>query len=169
VREPIILHKSDVGGVLLGISPADAAGAFNRLAAELASRGLALTAASVEPMARPGVEVIAGVTHDPVFGPLVGFGMGGFLVELLDDIAFRVLPLTDRDAAGMIRATRAGRLLAGYRGSRPADIPAVEKLLLTLGALADLAPRIVEIDLNPVIVHPEGEGITLVDARVRLA
>ncbi|HWX40481.1 MAG TPA: bifunctional GNAT family N-acetyltransferase/acetate--CoA ligase family protein [Blastocatellia bacterium] len=169
VREPAVLHKSDVGGVMLGVAPADAGNAFAKLAADLAAHGLTLMAASVEPMARLGVEVIAGVTHDSVFGPLVGFGLGGFLVELLDDIAFRVLPLTDRDAAAMIRATRAGRLLAGYRGSRPGDIAAVERLLLTLGALADLAPRIAEIDLNPVIVHPEGEGITLVDARVRLA
>jgi acyl-CoA synthetase (NDP forming)/GNAT superfamily N-acetyltransferase len=169
VREPLILHKSDVGGVMLGVAPADAGNAFTRLAADLASHGLTLQAASVEPMARPGVEVIAGVTHDPVFGPLVGFGLGGFLVELLDDISFRVLPLTDRDAAAMIRATRAGRLLAGYRGGRPGDIAAVERLLLALGALADLAPRVAEIDLNPVIVHPQGEGITLVDARVRLA
>jgi len=99
----------------------------------------------------------------------VAFGLGGFMVELLDDIAFRVLPLTDRDAAAMIRSTRAGRLLQGYRGSPPSDIAAVEELLLQLAALADLVPRIAEIDLNPVIVHPDGEGITLVDARVRLS
>jgi acetyl coenzyme A synthetase (ADP forming)-like protein len=169
VAEPSILHKSDAGGVVLGVHPDDAAAAYVKLASQLAGHGYKLEAALIEPMARPGVEVIAGVTHDPVFGPLVAFGLGGFMVELLDDIAFRVLPLTDRDAAAMIRSTRAGRLLQGYRGSPPSDIAAVEELLLQLAALADLVPRIAEIDLNPVIVHPDGEGITLVDARVRLS
>ena len=169
VAEPKILHKSDVGGVVLGVDARDAASAYEKLASQLASYGYKLEAALIEPMARPGVEVIAGITSDPVFGPLVAFGLGGFLVELLDDIAFRVLPLTDRDAAGMIRGTRAGKLLKGYRGSPPSDIAALEELLLQLAALADMVPRIVEIDLNPVIVHPVGEGITLVDARVRLS
>jgi acyl-CoA synthetase (NDP forming) len=113
--------------------------------------------------------VLAGVTHDPVFGPLVAFGTGGVLVELLDDVVFRVLPPTDRDVREMIRATRADRLLKGYRGLPPADVAAVERLLLQLGALAEAVPRIAEIDLNPVIVHPAGEGISLIDARIRLA
>jgi acyl-CoA synthetase (NDP forming) len=131
-----------------------------------------LGAAGIEiltaPMAKPGVELLAGVTHDPVFGPLVAFGSGGYLVELLDDFVFRVLPLTDRDAAEMIRSTRIYRLLKGYRGSPAADINAIEKLLLQLGELAEAVPQIAEIDLNPVIVHPKGEGVTLIDARVRL-
>lgn len=114
-------------------------------------------------------EVIAGVTHDPIFGSLVAFGSGGHLVELLDDAAFRVLPLTDRDAAEMIRATRAHRLLRGYRGAPAGDIPAVEQLLLRLGALAEAFPQIAEADLNPVLVHPTGQGVTVVKARVRLA
>ncbi|MDX2030391.1 MAG: GNAT family N-acetyltransferase [Blastocatellia bacterium] len=113
-------------------------------------------------------EVIAGVTHDPIFGPLVAFGSGGHLVELLDDAAFRVLPLTDRDAAEMIRATRAHRLLRGYRGASAGDISAVELLLLRLGALADAFPEIAEVDLNPVLVHPPGQGVTVRKARVRL-
>ncbi|HKC84700.1 MAG TPA: acetate--CoA ligase family protein, partial [Blastocatellia bacterium] len=116
-----------------------------------------------------GVEVLAGVTNDPVFGPLVAFGSGGVLVELLDDVVFRVLPLTDRDVSEMIEETRVWRLLQGYRGAPPADITALERLLLALGALAEAAPRIAEIDLNPVIVHPNGEGISLIDARVRLS
>ena len=116
-----------------------------------------------------GVEVLAGITHDPIFGPLVAFGSGGHLTDLLDDVVFRVLPLTDRDAAEMIQSTRAYRLLKGYRGSAEADIAAVEKLLLQLGALAEALPQIAEIDLNPVIVHPAGEGVTLIDARIRLA
>jgi acetate---CoA ligase (ADP-forming) len=169
VLEPAVLHKSDVGGVILNVTPSEAANAHNRLAAQLAAHDIALAAAVVMPMAKAGVEVLAGVTHDPVFGPLVAFGSGGFLVELLDDVVFRVLPLTDRDASEMISSTRAYRLLKGYRGSPPADISAVEKLLLQLGALAEAVPQIAEVDLNPVIVHPAGEGITMIDARVRLA
>ncbi len=169
VAEPPSLHKSDVGGVLLNIEPDKAAAAYERLAQRLSSHGIALTAASVTPMAPSGVEMIAGITNDPVFGPLVAFGSGGVLVELLDDIVFRVLPMTDRDAAAMIRETRGHRLLQGFRGSAPADVAALERLLLALGALAEAAPRIAEVDLNPVIVHQEGAGISLIDARVRFS
>ena len=169
VAGPAILHKSDVGGVLLNIEPEKAAAAYARLAERLSAHGVALTAASVTPMAPRGVEVIAGITNDPVFGPLVAFGSGGVLVELLDDVVFRVLPMTDRDAAAMIRETRAYRLLQGFRGSVPADVAALERLLLALGALAEAAPRVAEVDLNPVIVHQEGAGVSLIDARVRLS
>jgi acetyl coenzyme A synthetase (ADP forming)-like protein len=169
VSEPAVLHKSDVGGVLLNVAPGKAADAYERLAAQLAAHGITLAAAALMPMAAPGVEVLAGITHDPVFGPLVACGSGGVLVELLDDVAFRVLPLTDHDAATLVRETRAHRLLQGYRGTSAADIAALEQLLLALGALADAAPRIAEIDLNPVLVHPAGEGLSLIDARVRLS
>jgi len=169
IAEPAVLHKSDVGGVLLNIPAAEAANGYKRLAAQLAAHGVPLAAATVSPMAKSGVEVLAGVTSDPVFGPLVAFGSGGVLVELFDDVVFRVLPLTDRDVSEMIEETRASRLLKGYRGSPPADIAALERLLLALGALAEAAPRIAEIDLNPVIVHPNGEGISLIDARMRLS
>jgi acetyl coenzyme A synthetase (ADP forming)-like protein len=169
IHEPAVLHKSDVGGVLLNIPPTEAADGYNRLAAQLAAHGVQMTAATVSPMAKSGVEVLAGVTNDPVFGPLVAFGSGGVLVELFEDVVFRVLPLTDRDVSEMIEETRVSRLLKGYRGSPPADVTALEQLLLALGALAEAAPRIAEIDLNPVIVHPNGEGISLIDARVRLS
>ncbi len=145
------------------------AAAYQQLAERLSSHGIVLAAANVMPIAPRGVEVIAGITHDPVFGPLVAFGSGGVLVELLDDVVFRVLPLTDADATTMIRDTRAHRLLQGFRGSAKADVAAVERLLLALGALAEAAPRIAEVDLNPVIVHEEGAGVSLIDARVRLS
>lgn len=169
VDDPPVLHKSDVGGVLLNISSSEAGDAFDRLRSQLARHKIDLRSAIVMPMADPGVEVLAGITHDPVFGPLVAFGSGGFLVELLDDVVFRVLPLTDRDASEMIGSTRAAHLLRGYRGAPEADIPALEDLLLRLSALAEAVPRIAEVDLNPVIVHPKGRGITLIDARVRLS
>lgn len=169
VAEPPVLHKSDVGGALLNTEPDKATAAYERLAEQLSSYGIALKAASITPMAPHGIEVIAGITNDPLFGPLVAFGSGGVMVELLDDIVFRVLPLTDRDASAMIRGTRAHRLLQGFRGSAPADVSALERLLLALGALAEASPRIAEVDLNPVIVHQEGAGISLIDARVRLS
>jgi acetyl coenzyme A synthetase (ADP forming)-like protein len=169
IAEPAVLHKTDVGGVVLNIPAAEAADGYERLAERLAEHGVKLSAASVAPMANPGVEVLAGLTNDPVFGPLVAFGSGGALVELLDDVVFRVLPLTDRDVSEMIEETRVSRLLRGFRGSPPADVTALERLLRSLGALAEAAPRIAEIDLNPVIVHPNGEGISLIDARVRLS
>jgi acetyl coenzyme A synthetase (ADP forming)-like protein len=167
VADPAVLHKTDVGGLVLNVAPADAAKAYGQLASQLAAHNVVLRTALLMPMAPAGVETIAGVTHDPVFGPLVAFGSGGALVELLDDVAFRVLPLTDRDAAEMVAATRVFRLLRGYRGSAACDIAAVERLLLQLGALAEAVPRIAEVDLNPAIVH--AGGLSVVDARVRLS
>ncbi|MEW6129147.1 MAG: GNAT family N-acetyltransferase [Acidobacteriota bacterium] len=169
VNKPAVLHKSDVGGVLLNIRPAEAGIAYEQLKSQLAKHEIDLEAALMMPMAKVGVEVIAGVTQDPTFGPLVAFGSGGVLVELVKDIVFRVLPLTDKDAEAMIDSSRAAKLLKGFRGAPPADIEAVKQLLLSLGALAEAVPRIAEIDLNPVLVHPEGEGISLIDARIRLS
>ncbi|HEX5688721.1 MAG TPA: acetate--CoA ligase family protein, partial [Roseiflexaceae bacterium] len=103
VAEPAVLHKTEVGGVLLNI-PADAAAAgYEKLAAQLAAHDIRLEAAAITPMAAPGVEMLAGITHDAVFGPLVACGSGGVLVELLNDVVFRVLPLTDQDATEMVR------------------------------------------------------------------
>jgi acetyl coenzyme A synthetase (ADP forming)-like protein len=168
VAIPEVLHKSDVGGVLVNVEPSNAASAFEDLRRTLSDHGIQLQAASMTPMAKPGVEVLAGITLDPIFGPLVAFGTGGYLVEFVDDVAFRIVPLTDRDAREMVQSSKAARLLNGYRGSPLADIDAVEDLLLHLSALALAAPRIAEIDLNPVIVHPRGEGLSIVDARIRL-
>jgi acyl-CoA synthetase (NDP forming) len=169
VVEPTILHKSDVGGVILNVPPREAGEAYLRLESQLSSNNIALAAASVAPMAMAGVEVLVGVTHDPIFGPLLACGSGGVMVELLNDVVFRTLPLTDRDVTTMIAETRVHRLLRGFRGAPAADIVALEKLLLALGALAEAVPSIAEIDLNPVLVHPAGVGLTLIDARVRLA
>jgi acyl-CoA synthetase (NDP forming) len=164
-----VLHKSDVGGVLLNVRPEDAGEAYLHLKRQLSDHDLDLTAATISPMVEPGVEVLAGITTDPVFGPLVAFGSGGVLVELLDDVVFRVLPLTDRDAREMINSGRIARLLKGYRGSPAADTKAIEQLVLRLGALAESVPRIVEVDLNPVVVHSKGAGISIIDARIRLS
>src|SRR5262249_2547975 len=109
--EPAVLHKTDVGGVVLNIPAAEAADGYKRLAERLAEHGVKLGAASVAPMAKSGVEVLAGRTNDPVFSPLVAFGSRGALVELLDDVVFRVLPLTHPGGASVIQEARVSPLL----------------------------------------------------------
>ena len=166
VVDPPVLHKTEVEGVILNVDPSDAARAFGQLKDNVGRHGIKLKKAVVMPMAEAGVEVLAGITHEPVFGPLVAFGSGGVQAELLDDAAFRVLPLTDRDVREMIRGTRTWKLLKGYRGAPPSDVKALEELLLSLGRLGESVNRIAEIDLNPIIVHPE--GLSVIDWRIRL-
>ncbi|HMA48032.1 MAG TPA: acetate--CoA ligase family protein, partial [Frankiaceae bacterium] len=123
-----LVHKSDVGGVRLGLgSAAEAARAYREMATRLAGR---MTGAVVQSMVPAGVEVVVGVAHDPAFGPLVMFGLGGVTTDLLDDHAFRALPLTDVDAAELVRSVRAAPLLFGYRGAPTVDVAAVEDLVL---------------------------------------
>jgi acyl-CoA synthetase (NDP forming) len=161
---PELVHKSDVGGVRVGI--ADEA-ALRTAYAEMESRlGERMGGAVVQHQVPPGVETIVGVVQDRSFGPLVMFGTGGTAVELLEDRAFRVLPLTDLDARELVRAPRGAPLLFGYRGAEPADVAALEDLLLRVGRLVDDVPEIAEMDLNPVIAAPS--GATAVDAKLRL-
>ncbi|TAK20125.1 MAG: GNAT family N-acetyltransferase [Chloroflexota bacterium] len=167
-----ILHKSDVGGVHLDLrTPEAAADAYRAIARSLEERGLseAMGGALVQPMLSGGVECLVGVVTDPTFGPLIGFGLGGVLAELLGDVAFRVHPLTDIDADELISGGKAHRLLAGYRGAPPADLPALRELLLRLSRLVEDVPEIAELDINPVIVRPAGQGALALDARIRLA
>jgi acyl-CoA synthetase (NDP forming) len=112
---------------------------------------------------------MVGVTQDPSFGPLLGFGLGGIHVEILKDICFRVTPITDRDAGEMVRSIKGYRLLEGYRGHPSADIAAIEDLLLRVARLVEEVPEIAELDLNPVIALPPGEGCVIIDARIRIA
>jgi acyl-CoA synthetase (NDP forming) len=123
----------------------------------------------VQPMIEGGVEVMAGMTQDPVLGPLLAFGLGGIFVEALDDVAFRITPLTASDARETVRSLRGRRLLEGFRGKPPADLPALEDLLLRLSALVEAVPELDEIDLNPVLALPPGRGCRIVDVRVRVA
>jgi acyl-CoA synthetase (NDP forming) len=120
-------------------------------------------------MCPAGVELLVGVVEDPSFGPLLACGLGGTLVEVLRDVSFRVTPLTDRDAREMIRQLRSFRLLEGYRGSPPADLAALEELLLRVSLLVEEVPEIAELDFNPVIALPPGQGCRIVDARIRVA
>jgi acyl-CoA synthetase (NDP forming) len=114
-----------------------------------------------------GAELLAGAVQDPVFGPLVAFGPGGVLAELIGQAQFRLAPLTDLDAQELVRAGKAGRLVAGFRGNPPADEDALVDLLIRLARLAAEVPEVVELDLNPVLAL--GHGCVAVDARVRVA
>ena len=160
-----IVHKTDVGGVRLGLtSAADVERAFEEVTAAL---GPAMGGAVVQPMAEPGVETIVGIVQDPSFGPLVMFGLGGVATDLLEDRGFRLVPVTDRDASELVRSVRAAPLLLGYRGAPPTDTAALEDVILRVGRLADEIPEIAEMDLNPVIASPT--GAVAVDVKVKLA
>lgn len=165
------VHKSEVGGVKLGLGDETAVRqAFTEIRQAVERTGAmdAMDGVLVQPMLRRGVEVIAGVTHDPLFGPLIAFGLGGIHVEVLADVVFRIAPLTDRDAHDMVHGIRGFRLLEGYRGHPPADVAALEETLLRLSRLAEHVPAITEIDLNPIFAYPPGEGYCIADARVRI-
>jgi acyl-CoA synthetase (NDP forming) len=161
---PNLVHKSDVGGVALDLeSPDQVTVAYGEMEQRV---GPAMTGAVVQRMAKAGVETIVGVVLDPLFGPLVMFGMGGVAVELLRDRAFRILPLTDADAAELVRSLRASPLLFGYRGSPPVAVDALEDVLQRVARLAAVMPELAELDFNPVIVSPA--GVEVVDSRVRI-
>jgi len=162
---PELVHKSDVGGVRLGLATdGEVAESYHQMASRLGER---MTGALVQRMAQPGVETIIGIVLDPLFGPLTMFGLGGVAAELLGDRSFRILPLTDADAADLVRSLRASPLLFGYRGSPPVDVNALEDVLQRVARLAGIVPHLAELDFNPVIVSPS--GVQIVDARVRIA
>jgi acetyl coenzyme A synthetase (ADP forming)-like protein len=132
-----------------------------------AQLGATVDGATVQPMMAPGVDVVVGVTHDPSFGPLVLFGLGGLTAELLGDRTLRILPLTDADARDVVRSLRGSPLLFGHRGRPAVDVAALEELLLRVGRLADDVPEVAEMDLNPVVVTEK--GAIAVDVKVRVA
>ncbi len=166
---PQILHKSDAGGVALGLeTPEEVRQAFDGIVhsaraydPEAEVRGVLVT-----PMAAPGVEVIVGSKVDDQFGPVILFGIGGVLVEVVKDVAFRVLPLTEDSARSMIDDIDAVALLDGFRGRPPADREALVTLLCAVSDLIQAYPEILTMDLNPVIVHEQ--GLSVVDARILL-
>jgi len=166
-----LVHKTEIGGVRLSIKEENAVRqAFRAIRDRLAQDNNldAMEGVLVQPMVSGGIEVMVGVTHDPLFGPLIAFGLGGIHVEILGDVRFRVTPLTDRDAAEMVREIKGYRLLEGYRGHLPADIPAIEDVLLRISRLVDEIPQITELDLNPTFALPPGQGCRIVDARIRV-
>ena len=166
-----LVHKTEIGGVRLNLATAvEVRTAYDQIAARLAQdRQLeAMEGVLVQPMVTGGVEVMAGMVQDPSFGPLIGFGLGGIHVEILGDVRFRITPLTELDAADLIRGIKGYRLLQGYRGHPPADVGAIAELLLRLSRLVEEVPEIVELDLNPIFALPPGQGCKIVDARIRV-
>ncbi|MGY1682190.1 bifunctional acetate--CoA ligase family protein/GNAT family N-acetyltransferase [Geodermatophilus sp. SYSU D01176] len=163
---PWLRHRSDLGGVRLDLADAEAVrAAFAAIPAG--------DPVIVQEMAAPGVATVVGIVDDPSFGALVSFGLGGVATDLLGDRAYRALPLTDLDAAELVRSPRAWPLLDGYRGSEPADVAALEDLLLRVAALADDLPEVLQLSLEPVIVGPPnpwhgGRSLVVAGAAARI-
>ena len=164
---PGLLHKTEAGGVRLGLTGRKAVEeAATEMAAALAREGHPGARFLVQEMAPRGVEMLVGVVNDPSFGPVLACGAGGTATELLKDVAVRITPLTVEDARAMPRSLATFPLLDGYRGAAKVDVTALEQLLLRVSQLVEGNPEIAEMDLNPVIVH--ADGVAVVDARVRL-
>jgi acyl-CoA synthetase (NDP forming) len=162
-----VVHKSEARGVRLNLeTSAHVEQAASQMTADYAAAGHAIEGFVVQPMAPPGVEMLVGVVHDRLFGPVVACAIGGTQVELLKDVSVRITPLTDVDAAQMVRALATFPLLDGYRGAARLDVAALEDVLLRVSALVEALPQIAEMDLNPVIVLPR--GAVIVDARIRI-
>lgn len=159
------LHKSDVGGVLLDVEgDEEIASGYDEVRSVVDDA----SGVMIQEYIDGGHEVLIGMTQDPNFGPLVVFGLGGVYVELLKDVAFRIHPLTDMDAAEMIKETKGHKLLEGYRSQPVGDIVALEEAVLRVSGLISAAPELVEMDLNPVKVLEPGKGVIVVDARMRV-
>jgi acetate---CoA ligase (ADP-forming) len=164
---PQLVHKTEAGAVRLGLAgAAQVRAAAADMAEAVAAQGYVVEGFLVQRMVGGGVELLVGVVHDASFGPVVACGAGGTAVELVKDVAVRITPLTDLDAAEMVRSLQTFPLLDGYRGAPKADVAALEDLLLRVSALVEAHPEIAELDCNPVMVLPH--GAVVVDARVRV-
>jgi acyl-CoA synthetase (NDP forming) len=169
IASPDVAHKSDAGGVRLGLANATQAGkAYRDIIAAVKDKvpNARIEGVTVQQMARPGIEVIIGMSKDEQFGPVIMFGLGGILVEILKDVSFRIVPLERRDAAAMIKEIKGYPLLQGYRSQEPANIPAMEKLIVAVSDFIENNPQIKELDLNPVIAYKD--SVMAVDVRIVL-
>ena len=169
IASPDIVHKTDVGGVKLGLETAKQVGkAYEDILQAVRQKHpqARIQGVAVQKMARPGVEVIIGMSKDDQFGPVLMFGLGGILVEVLKDVSFRIVPLAERDAAEMIREIKGYPLLEGYRGQEAVDVSHLEELLLKVSDFVEQNPEISELDLNPIFAY--SDGAVAVDARVVL-
>jgi acyl-CoA synthetase (NDP forming) len=167
VVSPDIAHKSDAGGVKLNLKSADEVRqAYDAILASCRAHvpGARITGVAVQHMAPQGTEVIVGMTTDPQFGPVMMFGLGGIMVEVLKDVSFRLVPLTERDAAQMIDEIKGRPVLDGVRGQPPADIASLRTAILKVADFVEQHPEVRELDLNPVFAYPD--GAIAVDARI---
>jgi acetyl-CoA synthetase (ADP-forming) len=169
ITSPDIVHKSDSGGVKLGIANAtQASRAYSEIMSSIKQRypSAIIHGLTVQKMAPPGIQVIVGMNKDPQFGPVLMFGLGGILVELLKDVSFRIVPVTKRDAAEMIREIKGYPLLEGYRGQEPANIDALQDIIVKVSQFVERTPEIKELDLNPIFAYRD--KAVSVDARIVL-
>jgi len=169
ITSPDIVHKSDSGGVKLGIANAtQASRAYSEIMLSIKQRypSAIIHGLTVQKMAPPGIQVIVGMNKDPQFGPVLMFGLGGILVELLKDVSFRIVPVTKRDAAEMIREIKGYPLLEGYRGQEPANIDALQDIIVKVSQFVERTPEIKELDLNPIFAYRD--KAVSVDARIVL-
>lgn len=169
VVSPEIIHKSDVGGVMVGIKDVESLKAgYSKLLDDIKANvpGAKITGVLVEKMAPSSTEVIIGALRDPQFGPAVMFGLGGIFVEAIKDVSFRLAPVNEKESLEMIKEIKAYPLLNGFRGSPRLDVYTTAKTLLSVSKIISEIEQIKEIDLNPVLVYPK--GIMVVDARVIL-
>ncbi len=171
IASPDILHKTDVGGVRVGIKDGkEVEAAFLEItsnAKRLMPRAMVL-GCMVQEMVTGGREIILGMSKDPQFGPLIMFGMGGIYVEALGDVSFRIAPLGESDAQEMMREIKMYRILKGLRGERPSDIGAIREAIIRLSQLVCDFPEIVEMDINPLLVKDDGGGAVAIDSRITL-
>jgi acyl-CoA synthetase (NDP forming) len=169
IVSPDVVHKSDSGGVKLGIQNGTQVGkAYTEILVNVKKHypKAKIVGISVQKMAKQGIEVIIGMTKDAQFGPVIMFGLGGILVEVLKDVSFRIVPMTKRDASEMIGEIKGVPILKGYRGQDPADVPYLEDLIVKVSDFVDKNPEIKELDLNPIFAYKD--GAMAVDARVIL-
>ncbi len=171
IVSPDIVHKSDVGGVKVNISSEEEVRKwFGTIMLNVKSRAptARVTGILVQEMVPQDLEVIVGSTRDPLFGPVVMFGLGGIFVEVLRDVSLRITPITEYDAEEMLREIKSASILRGYRGAPPRDRRAIVDIILKVGKLMEEVPEVTDVDLNPIMVFPEGKGAKIADARILL-
>ena len=169
IASPDIVHKSDAGGVKLGLrTPQQVDKGYDDILRAVRQKHpqAMIQGLSVQKMAPPGVEVIIGMSKDAQFGPVIMFGLGGILVEVLKDVSFSIAPLTKRDAREMVEEIKGYPVLQGYRGQEPVDVSRLEELLIKVSDFVEQNPEVKELDLNPIFAY--SNGALAVDARVIL-
>jgi acetyltransferase len=171
IASPDILHKSDVGGVKVGLTTPDTVrDAYDAMMYRIKGKmpEADIWGVNIQQMVTTGKQTILGMSRDPQFGPMLMFGLGGIYVEVLKDVTFRIAPLTERDARQMISEIRSYKLLTGVRGEKSVDIEAIVESLLRLSQLVTDFPEIAEMDINPLVALPDGEGAVSIDSRIAL-
>jgi acyl-CoA synthetase (NDP forming) len=169
IVSPDVIHKSDSGGVKLDLNNVtEVKTAYSEMIKTISQQypDAVIHGVSVQKMVRPGTEVIVGTSKDPQFGPVIMFGLGGIFVEVLKDVSFRIVPVSQRDAQEMIKEIKGYPLLQGVRGKESSDIPALVEMILKISNLVEEYPQIKELELNPIFAYRD--GAVAVDARIIL-